>query len=155
MVGGQKDLNVIEYKYLMEVLARKWHDIPPILHRCTCQGCPLPPVATEPTGFGYLVASKNHGCDQSLLFHFLLMILFIFFFLSNLTISILIHLLVLSKFGGNIEHTTTWGVPLQSYLYSVCINKEVWSHFKQVVSSDNMCVGFVECIKCGTCCIIY
>ena len=27
-------------------------------------------------------------------------------------------------------------------------NSEVWNHFKQVVGSDNICVGFVEC-KCG------
>ena len=38
--------------------------------------------------------------------------------------------LPLSKFGGK---------------------SEVWSHFKQVVGSDNICVGFVECIKCGRC----
>ena len=37
--------------------------------------------------------------------------------------------LPLSKFGGK---------------------SEVWNHFKQVVGSDNICVGFVECIKCGT-----
>ena len=42
--------------------------------------------------------------------------------------------LTLSKFGGK---------------------SEVWTHFKQVVGRDNMCVGFVECIKCGTCCIIH
>ena len=28
--------------------------------------------------------------------------------------------------------------------------KSVWNHFKQVVGSDNICVGFVGCIKCGT-----
>ena len=27
---------------------------------------------------------------------------------------------------------------------------EVWKHFKLVVGSDNICVGFVSCIKCGT-----
>ena len=37
--------------------------------------------------------------------------------------------LTLSKFGGK---------------------SEVWNHFKQVVASVNTCVGFVECIKCGT-----
>ena len=42
--------------------------------------------------------------------------------------------LTLSKFGGK---------------------SEVWNHFKQVVGSDNICVCFVECIKCGTCCIIH
>ena len=26
---------------------------------------------------------------------------------------------------------------------------EVWTYFKQVVGSDNVCVGFVECSKCG------
>ena len=37
--------------------------------------------------------------------------------------------LTLSKFGGK---------------------SEVWKHFKLVVGSDNICVGFVSCIKCGT-----
>ncbi|KAL0179893.1 hypothetical protein M9458_025335, partial [Cirrhinus mrigala] len=37
--------------------------------------------------------------------------------------------LTLSKFGGK---------------------SEVWKHFQQVVGSDNICVGFVKCIKCGT-----
>ena len=27
---------------------------------------------------------------------------------------------------------------------------EVWNHFKQVMGIDNICVGFVECIKCST-----
>ena len=27
---------------------------------------------------------------------------------------------------------------------------EVWNHFEQVVDSDNICVGFVQCMKCST-----
>ncbi|CAL8354895.1 unnamed protein product [Arctogadus glacialis] len=30
---------------------------------------------------------------------------------------------------------------------------EVWTYFKQVVGSDNVCVGFVECSVCVCVCV--
>lgn len=95
-----------------ELFMDKWVRNPaPILTVCTDH---LSPKAWQAT---YRRWSEER---QSRLLCFLPMILLFF---CPIWQYLSLHLLVLSKFEGNIEHTTTWGLPLQSYPYSACIKK--------------------------------